>query len=56
MAGKNEFSYAYRQRKNPGISLIEINDVIETYQKSLHRWKDILVEQVDEDLFCFYRN
>lgn len=54
--GKNEFSYAYRKRKNPGVNMKEIVDIVGNIQNSLKRWDDILIEQVGEDLFCFFRN
>lgn len=52
--GKNEFSYAYRQKKNPGISLDEMQDLVRRYQGIMNKWDNVLVEQVGEDLFCFY--
>ncbi|AGF78970.1 hypothetical protein UWK_02431 [Desulfocapsa sulfexigens DSM 10523] len=52
--GKHEFSYAYRKQKNPGISLEEIQSLVGRYKKIMNRWDNVLVEQVGEDLFCFY--
>ena len=53
--GQNEFSYAYRMQKNPGVSLEEVNNLLDLYRKNLGMWQDIQVEQVEEDAFCFYK-
>ena len=52
--GKNEFSHTYRKQKNPGVSLVEVKELIRLYQDNLGGWQNISVEQVEEDAFCFY--
>ena len=54
LLGKNEFSYAYRQQKNPGIKSQEIEILMQSFQKNLNLWHDIQVDEVEEDVFCFY--
>jgi len=55
LTGDQEFSYAYRMQKNPGMSFDEIVGFLESYRANLGRWDDVEVTQVDEDLFCFTR-
>ncbi len=54
--GKHEFSHAYRMQKNPGMSLMEIESLLNCFRKNMNRWHDVKVAQVGEDLFCFYRS
>ncbi len=54
--GLNEFSYAYRTQKHPGVSLEELKVLVECYQKETGRWGTVSIEQVDGDVFCFYSN
>ncbi len=52
--GKHEFSYAYRKQKNPGMSLVEIGNLLRCFRAEMNCWHDVKVAQVGEDLFCFY--
>ncbi|HID69400.1 MAG TPA: hypothetical protein EYP35_02815 [Desulfobacterales bacterium] len=53
--GKHEFSYAYRKQKNPGMTLVEVENLLHCFRNNMNRWHDVNVTQVGEDLFCFYR-
>jgi hypothetical protein len=55
LTGKNEFSYAYRKQKNPGVTLSEVNALLESYKNKLHLWLNVNAGQVEEKVFCFYK-
>ncbi len=55
VTGDNQFSYAYRKQKNPGVHIEEVNKLLNDYQKRLKRFEDIQVKQVEEDAFCFFK-
>ncbi len=54
--GKHEFSHAYRKQKNPGMTLMEVENLLQCFRSKLNRWHDVNVTQVGEDLFCFHRS
>ena len=53
---KNRINKSYKKQKNPGISLSEIKNLIDVFQRNLFRFQNVEVEQVDSHWFCFFTN